>query len=206
VVRNISSISITLLSTLWVSIQCVGFAAAQRAGRSSGLAPEWRDRESQIEAVLLKSAHGCPDEMTSKPAPIETADVTGDGIPEALVDYCHMGAYTSDVVLMRLEHGSPVLARFRDIKGKNVSPAFLRGASVRNGENSVLDIGNHAVYALHWHTNNSGALENCTVDAYVWNPRLGTFDQANRVAKEIVRRECPRTRKALECLERPCSQ
>jgi hypothetical protein len=39
--------------------------------------------------------------------------VTNDGIPEALVEYCHMGAYTSQVALLRLEHGKPVLAQFR---------------------------------------------------------------------------------------------
>ena len=150
--------------------------------------------------ALEKDAELQPCEKQSKRIYIaQAADVTGDGIPEALVQYCHMGAYTSDVTLMRLEGGKPVVARFRGKDGKILQPSFLQGASVRNGEDVTLLPEKRAVYAIHWHTSDSGLrLETCKVEAYVWAAQSGTFDQDGKLSKEIARGACRRIQEYLE--------
>jgi hypothetical protein len=78
-----------------------------------------------------------------------------------------MGAYTSDLALIQLIGGKPVLAHSKDRTGSFFTPGFLEGASVQNGEATKLLPEKHAVYAIHWNTDNSGRLAACTVDAYV---------------------------------------
>ena len=64
-----------------------------------------------IEAALESKFKFCDQDRRSIDV-VQTADITGDGVPEALVDYCHMGAYTSDLALIQLMGGKPVLAHF----------------------------------------------------------------------------------------------
>jgi len=138
---------------------------------------------------MMEGSGQCPDEAKGMRI-VQVADLTGKGIPEALVEYCHMGAYTSDLTLMRIENGKPVEVRFRDAHRKIASVGFLEGASVKNGEDTKLLPEKHAVYAIHWHTDDSGALAACTVDAYVWSPKTETFDLNHKVARLVAQREC----------------
>lgn len=120
---------------------------------------------------------------------VQIDDVNDDGVPEALVQFCHMGAYTSEVTLLQLKNGKPRLSTFRDHNRKPVLPTFLQGASVRNGEDVKLAPARHAVYAIHWHTDDEGALETCAVEAYVWSAKTSTFDYDAGVSKEIEKQE-----------------
>jgi hypothetical protein len=96
-----------------------------------------------IEAALESNFKLCnPDRRSIDVA--QTADVTGDGVPEALVNYCHMGAYTSDLALIQVMGGKPVLAHFQGKKGKPFTRGFLEGASVKNGEATKLLPEKHA--------------------------------------------------------------
>jgi hypothetical protein len=98
-----------------------------------------------IEAALESNFKLCDPDRKSI-AVVQAADVTGDGVPEALVDYCHMGAYTSDLALIQLMGGKPALAHFQGTDGKPFTPGFLEGASVKNGEATKLLPEKHAVY------------------------------------------------------------
>jgi hypothetical protein len=129
---------------------------------------------------------------------VQTDDVTGDGTAEALVEYCHMGAYTSEATLLQLEIGNPVPAGFRDEKGNPIQPTFLRGASVRNGENAALLPQFHAVYAIHWHTDDSGMPAECTVDAYAWSSKTGTFNANRKLSQKVAQTECHKLEDQLE--------
>jgi hypothetical protein len=193
--------SMLFVILLSISLEFTPDTSAAQRKESAEIVVEWRNMTAQITDVLSESGVQCPDELISGPSPVQTGDITGDGVPEALVEYCHMGAYTSDFVLMSLERGTPVLAHFRNKNKETIPVEFLRGASVRNGENTTLLPQQHAVYAIHWHTDDSGILETCTVDAFVWNPKGKTFDQSSRISKGIERSECPRVRKQLECTE-----
>jgi hypothetical protein len=159
-------------------------APAQQKSDSKPQTVDWEAMIPGIEGALGNEFKSCYAQERWIVI-VQTADVTNDGIPEALVEYCHMGAYTSQVALLRLEHGKPVLAQFRGKGGKIVTPGFLDGASVRNGESTRLLPERHAVYASHCHTDDSGGLASCTVDAYVWVAKSATFDANETVSKEI---------------------
>ncbi len=164
--QQIFSIASMTLLLLFEPFVCSSFAQQKQDSTPQTL--DWRKLTAKIQAALEASKLKCFDERAWIDI-VQTGDVTGDGIPEALVEYCHMGAYTSDVELMLLERGNPVVARFRDKKRRIVQRGFLRGASVRNGENTALLPDKHAVYGIHWHTDDLGKLETCAVDAYVWD-------------------------------------
>lgn len=86
-------------------------------------------------------------ERSSSIAVSNTADVTGDGVPEALVYLGTGGASTGEMTVMRIEDHRPVLAEFKRKNGK-VSPAvFLKGASVTHSNAVFLLPKQHAVYS-----------------------------------------------------------
>ena len=163
---------------------------AQEKQESTAQTVDWRALTAKSEAALGSEFQAC-DKNHRWIDIVQTADVTGDGIRDALIEYCHMGAYTSDVVLMRMERGNPVLARFRDKSGKIVPVGFTRGASVMHGETAKLFPEKHAVCAFHWDWDNDAErLATCTVEAYVWIPKTETFDEDEGLSKEIAQRNC----------------
>jgi hypothetical protein len=171
----------------------VSSSRAQQRETSTPNTVDWKALTPGIQGALGSELKFCNQDRISIDV-VQTADVTGDGIPEALVDYCHMGAYTSDVALIQLKHGKPVSAHFRGKDGKVVRPGFLEGSSVRNGEATKLFPEKHAVYAIHWNTQDSGRLASCTVDAYVWVDKSGTFNANEAIGKEIAKRACSQLR------------
>jgi hypothetical protein len=151
----------------------------------------WENLIPQLQKVL-----GCTAERRVTDI-VASADVTGDGVPEALVAYCNEGAYTATVALIRLEENRPVPAKFRDSHHHVIQLEFLMGASVRNGEATALDPAKHAVYSLTWHTDDNLKLDKCRARAFVWTPRSATFDESPTTSKELAKRECARLRREL---------
>lgn len=182
------------------------FAPASGAQRRLDSTPEalyWKTLTPAIQVVLEEALPPNACQKERKWIYIaEAADVTGDGVPEALVQYCHMGAYTSDVTLMRLEGKKPVVASVRDKDRRIVQPYFLQGSSARNGENVRLLPEKHAVYAIHWHADDSGRLETCNVEAYVWAPDSLTFDENGKLSEETAKSACEKARQMLDDLAR----
>lgn len=84
-------------------------SSAQSSGRSAEIS-RWKAVQPEIEKCLSKEPiwNECPEAQRAISV-TQAADVTGDGVPEAIVGYCHMGAYTSDAVVLRLVDGKPVI-------------------------------------------------------------------------------------------------
>jgi hypothetical protein len=172
-------------------------AGAQGAQNDAPPAVDWRALAPQMQTALGDAYLIC--NRSSRTIEIgQTADITGDGVPEAIVAYCRQGPYTSNVALMMLDDGKPVLARFRDSRGKPVNPTFMAGASVSDGEGVKFMPFRHAFYDIQWHIDKSMKMDRCTVDAYVWNPGISTWDQSESVSKEIASTECTHLREQLE--------
>ncbi|PYX51637.1 MAG: hypothetical protein DMG76_31855 [Acidobacteria bacterium] len=178
---------------------------AQHKQHSTQRTVDWKALTPQVQAAL--GSEFC-DEKSRSIDIIKIADVTGDGIPDALVDYCHMGAYTDHLMQMRLERGNLVVAKFRDERGmKKIDHIeFLDGASVRNGASTKLLPERHAIYMISWHADDSGELEmqTCGAQAYVWNQKSQTFDANRMLSNEVTQRECRRIQRELRCLAQPC--
>jgi len=125
------------------------------------------------------------------------ADITGDGVPEALVYTGDGGASTDFLVLMRIEGGKPVLARFKDAKGKRFDPGFLEGASVTHGIHGNAPDENAIYLGSHFINDTGTGFSRCSVRAYRWNAETKTFDWNRNLSTQLTRSFCERERKAL---------
>jgi hypothetical protein len=150
----------------------------------------WKALAPAIDAVLAEDGEfkACPKDSRWVEI-VQTADVTGDGVDEALVQFCHMGAYTSTGALLRLEQGKPVLVRVQRKDGSLVE--FLQGASVLHGADAKLLPEKNAVYEMRWNANESG-MADCGVEAFVWVAKSKTFEPRRTLSKDIAKNYCQR--------------
>jgi len=159
------------------------------AQRMGPVTPEWT-------AVLpvVRETVGKEFPMPESPNPVKistTADVTGDGTPEALIDLGCCGAYTDDMTVMRMEDGKPVLALFRGKDGKVSTMLFSDGASVMHGAAVQMIRTEHAVFSAVWNMNDDGTkMHDCGGEAFRWDTttKVFTFDQ--RLSAKLSREFC----------------
>jgi len=103
-------------------------------------------------------------------------DLTADGIPEALVYTGSGGAYTDELTLIMLKNGQPNLASFKQEDGAVSPMTFLSGASVRHGEETDIAPDDGVIYSISWILDESGNLEECGADVYLWNADSELFE------------------------------
>jgi len=179
-------------------------ATAQHEAVSGARTVDWDALKPQIQTALGKDWQECyPDHR--RISIVDTSDLTGDGIPAALVDYCQMGAYTDTLTLILLENGKPVAARFRDEHGNAVDPEFLEGASVINGEATILLPLEHAIARISYQMNANDSdcwVEKCEGKAYVLNASSKTFDFEPEVSSPLIQSECRKIRRENACPHR----
>jgi hypothetical protein len=171
--------------------------SAQRVSTGADVS-RWRALQPDIERALAKDLIWIDCRQQERAIQItQAADITGNGAPDAVVEYCHAGAYTSNAVVMRLLDGKPVIARFKEENGRVDNGAFLEGASVMHGEHVSLLPDEHAVYAIHWDTDSQGELSVCAVRAFAWVEKTGTFEWNAAVGSGVSGRECQKLQKEL---------
>jgi hypothetical protein len=95
------------------------------------------------------------------------------------------GASTDEVVLMRMENGSPVVVKFREKNGAIQTHTFLRGASVTHSDDFELLSEKHAVYSMSSMTDGEGRLAKCSVTAYRWNASTKTLNWNEALSAQV---------------------
>ena len=119
----------------------------------------------------------------------KTSDITGDGIPEALVGLGQGGAYAGYLTLMRIENDKPAITQFKKKDGKISPLIFLEGSSVMNGATTVMLPEKNAIYQGSWSRATKeepyGEFSDCKVEAYQWNPHTKIFDFNQNLSNEI---------------------
>lgn len=103
-------------------------------------------------------------------------DVTGDGVPEALIYTGSGGVYTDKLVLVMIENGKPVLVKFKTKDGQVSILTFLSGSSVRHGETADIAPADSIVYSVSWSMDEVGNLETCDAQVYLWNKESRVFE------------------------------
>jgi hypothetical protein len=155
---------------------------------------DWKSLIPTIREILGPTFLGVRVELNTPMSIFQENDITGDGVPEALVDLGTGGAYTSFLTLMRIENGKPVVAEFKQKDGKISPLIFPQGASVMNGESVVMLQERNAIYAGHWSKSVTGipfgSLTDCDVEAYRWNSDTKTFDFDLNLSNEIRQEFC----------------
>ena len=152
---------------------------------------EWKAMLPRIESILEESP--CPRRPSY--GVVDAFGTKGNELSVALVDACQGGAYTDEIVAFRLEHGQPVLAEFRDAKGKHVANSFLNGASVMHSVDIRLVPEKKAIYDMSADSDRNGRpAAKCNVKAYVWNAGSRTFDLDSQLSKSAGQEYCRRMR------------
>ncbi len=154
----------------------------------------WGNLLPKVEAELARHQMVCDSARNLKVRVAAVADLTGDGVPEAVINWCNGGAYTDWLILMRLENGRPVLARSRE-NGKYSSIGIAYGTSAMHSAGYEFHPEQHAIYTFEldiggW-TEPSVAREpsvakeiTAHVKVYVWNPKTKTFDWNRKLSKQ----------------------
>jgi hypothetical protein len=163
-------------------------------------AVDWKSLVPAIEATLSRTPGfgygdgGYPVGIT------ETVDITGDGVPEALVFIGAGGAYSNALVVMRFVNRRPLLARFKARDGKVRVETFLRGASVMHTVGVDLFPQNHAVFSYHYDYNSppegeAQKIVECGGEAYRWNARTRLFEYSKELSDNMAAELCRKVRK-----------
>jgi hypothetical protein len=152
----------------------------------------WENLRPEIERItrpIFVYAGGIGFEV--RPISIEpVGDITGDGIPEALVS---IGEGRADIsILMRIENNKPVIAQFR--RDGNLLPrtrTFTTGATAAMAQGVYLLPERNVIYDGEWRGIREGLID-CSTWAYQWNPQTKTFDFNQSLSSEIRIEFCRR--------------
>jgi hypothetical protein len=182
------------LGRIWIIVAALFWnglyaqTAPKNAMPDSLAVAQWRTRVSSIQKILRERDDNC----YGAPAPeiVDAFGTSGDALSVALVDFCTGGAYTEYIVAMRMAHGVPVPARFRDAKGMHVENGFARGASAMHSVDVKLAVTNNAVYDVFAENDPEGKPAQCGAKAYVWNVKSQTFDLDLRLSKSAGDEYC----------------
>jgi hypothetical protein len=155
---------------------------------------QWKALIPSIEEILNHTDFKCPIERRHIDI-LDASDFRGGGTSAALVDHCPGGAYTDWIVVMRLEGGLPVLARFRDAKGKVIEREFAQGASVMHAIDVKLMPDDGAIYDETSDNDGTGRIVQCSVNAYVWKATTKTFDWDAQLTKKATQEYCSSLKK-----------
>jgi hypothetical protein len=173
-------------------------SAASKPSKPALKSVNWSSLIPAIRAVLKRGPTDGDVEAHYPIRIVKEADLTGDGVPEALVYTGDGGAYTDYLVLMRLKDGQPIEARFRDASGKTIDPSFLQGASVMHGVSAVMVPEEKAIYLGAYDMNSDAtAFASCGARAYRWNMKSETFDWDSALSEKFTQEFCEREREQL---------
>jgi hypothetical protein len=176
-----STVCVTLLATALVCVAPAAQLPTPAHQPPSPAVSQWNQNKEAVERVLGTQGY-------DPPLSVDIVDAFADNdhnLSVALVATGQGGAYTDEIVALRLERGVPVVARFRDAHRKPVPNAFLRGASVMHSKNVKLMPENRAVVDCSAESDSDGKPATCDAKAYVWNSRAKTFD-LNRVLSKTI--------------------
>ena|SRR5438132_7839151 len=180
---------------LGVSYACAPSVYAGSALSEPSRQPvDWRTLIPSIRRVLKQEFRDQVDiESNYQIRVLETADITGDGVPEAVVTLGVVGASSDCVTLMRLDGGRPRVARFRDWKGKVFTVVFPEGASAMHGQSVGLLPAQPAI-SFSTYTRDSLRPEEgvaaCCESVFKWNAKTGTFDWNEALSEARARGKC----------------
>lgn len=137
-----------------------------------------------------------------EPSIVQTIDINGDHIPEAVVDLQTGGAYTEDYAICQLEDGKLEVADFRD---KNIlfsQKFFGKGASVQHEMKLSFandGKGNYVIYqyTIDKSSSDPAVIDRISVEAYRWNVSTWLYEYNEELSlafqKEEDRLLIPRT-------------
>jgi hypothetical protein len=153
---------------------------------------DWEDLIPEIQIIIDEQLHKGMKIETMRPIRIaEEKDITGNGLPEALVYLGTGGAATDSFTLVRIEKNKPVIAEFRERNGNVSFLTFLSGTggSGRYGLDVAMIEKENAICSTSFlaYQNES---DYCRAEAYQWNPQTKIFEFNPDLSTEIEKEYC----------------
>lgn len=151
---------------------------------------------SEAKEVIGKNFTEIKTEQGDNMSIYKKADITGDGIEEALIYLGSGGAYTSYFALVQgeiLENDQIKInkAKFKTSEGRIEDVMFVEGTSVSHGMSVEFAPSKNAIYAESWQIDpiNPDTIE-CNIEAYVWNQNSKIFEYNEKVGKDATESYC----------------
>ncbi len=149
---------------------------------------DWNSLIPSIRTVLEKAFLWGRLEELSSTSFSQKADITGDGVPEALVKV-GMGATTYEYALVRLENGKPTVPLFKQKDGKISTLMFTNGASAAYGSKTEMLGNKNAIYSASY-SKYGDSTDYCLVEAYQWNSQAKIFEYNVVLSNEVQQDYC----------------
>jgi len=181
-----------ILSTLMVSSLSRSFAQAEHPVPTVSTPPhkpvDWHTilKVPSVRAVLKQELKDLEDvEERGDIALWQAADITGDGLSEALVNLGTGGASCSLVTLMRMNGAEPRVAQLRDWTGKVFPLTFCEGASVMHEQHVTLLPDQHAMqlYSDFKDGLPGEKVEKCCLSVFQWSSTTHIFDWSETLSR-----------------------
>lgn len=151
---------------------------------------------AKIRAAVGDTFLDIKTEQSEKISIYKKADITGDGIEEALVSLGSGGAYSGYYALMQVDpkdktNTKIVSARFKTAEGKIEDVMFVEGTSVSHGMSVEMAPSKQAIYAESWQIDpiNPDTVS-CQIEAYKWNKNSGIFEFNDALGKSATESYC----------------
>jgi hypothetical protein len=159
---------------------------------------EWECLLPEVRKIVRDGGFDETVNMSETPTLVQSGFITGDGVRVALIDLGGVSASNDGLTLIRVEHGKPVLARFRERNGTLVDgELFIQGSAVMHSKLVELLPVQRAVYTIAIAGDlEVGQVDTCEVELYHWVPRTRTFAWNLKLTHEFQRRLCKAEHKA----------
>ncbi len=154
--------------------------------------PKTVDWESLLPSMRTALKQAFPNGLVESADPIsiyEKVDITGDGVPEAMVYLGIRGAAFSSISWMRIENGKPIVALFKQKDGKISPLEFSAGASGPRGGGFGTLANKNAIYSEGYSMYGDSS-DFCSVDVYQWNSQTKIFEYNTGLSNEPQQDYC----------------
>lgn len=152
----------------------------------------WESLLSSIRTALKSAFPNAEVEESTRVNVAKKADITGDGVSEAIVSFGLTGVTGyGEVTLMQIENNLPIASLFKQKDGKVSVLGFGSGTfGAGRGESSVeLVKSKNAIYSGHYSAFNESN-DSCGVEAYQWNAQTKVFDYNTSLSDEAGKDYC----------------
>lgn len=182
--------TLVLCLLLHVAVSTAPFALAQDNDQANDLAPPnptvalWNQQLAEVTTALG------PQLNCDAPVIVDAAQLPGHGPSVALVKPCPTGDRATQLAVLILENGKPVVARFRDPSGNPMIPKLERSKSPLKPRDTQLDPSHGDITTTAQDRNDHNQYEGCFAAVFTWNTKTQTFDWNPKKSKKQFSTYC----------------
>lgn len=147
----------------------------------------WQQFLQEIQILVEKEFPG----GNFKGSIYQVKDITGDNIPEVLVETGRGGASTISLTLFQIENNKPKISYFRLKNGSIEKLEFIvgSGGAGRYGFEIETNSYEKLIYYISYTAYNEES-DFCNVDAYVWNDKENIFEYDEKLSQKYKEISC----------------